>query len=206
MKRALPVCKFLNMKKDVFNLTPAFKKAFGKPERTGVWLIWGGSGNGKTSFAVQLAKEMANHGTVLYNSLEEGFSLTMQNAFKTNGLLERKSKVYITNDDFCTLEKRLEARKHYDIVIIDSVQYTRINWAKYVAFKEKHAANKLLIFTSQAMKKMPREQIGIDVMYDADLKIWVEGYKAFSKGRTYGESGVYTIWHEGAQRYWGTET
>ena len=42
-------------------------------------------------------------------------------------------------------------------------------------------------------------------MYDATLKIWVEGFKAFSKGRFIGEKGNYTIWEEGANKYWGEE-
>ena len=39
-------------------------------------------------------------------------------------------------------------------------------------------------------------------MYDADLKIWVEGYVAFSKGRYQGATGEYTIWEKGAYDYW----
>ena len=38
---------------------------------------------------------------------------------------------------------------------------------------------------------------------DATLKVWVEGYTAFSKGRFIGDTGKYTIWAEGADRYWG---
>ena len=41
------------------------------------------------------------------------------------------------------------------------------------------------------------------VMFDATLKIYVEGFKAFSKGRFIGPTGEYTIWQEGAERYWG---
>ena len=40
------------------------------------------------------------------------------------------------------------------------------------------------------------------VMYDASLKIWVEGYKAFSKGRYIGPTGECTVFEEGAKRYW----
>ena len=40
-------------------------------------------------------------------------------------------------------------------------------------------------------------------MYDATLKIWVEGYRAFSKGRFIGRTGKYDIWPEHAERYWG---
>ena len=40
-------------------------------------------------------------------------------------------------------------------------------------------------------------------MYDASLKIYVEGFRAFSKGRFFGSVGHFTIWDEGAVRYWG---
>ena len=43
----------------------------------------------------------------------------------------------------------------------------------------------------------------VNVMYDATLKVWVEGYKATSKGRFIGTTGEYIIWEEGAQVYWG---
>lgn len=36
-------------------------------------------------------------------------------------------------------------------------------------------------------------------MYDADLKIYIEGYVAFSKGRYIGDTGRYVIWEEGAR-------
>lgn len=39
-------------------------------------------------------------------------------------------------------------------------------------------------------------------MYDASLKIWVEGYKAFSKGRFFGSTGEITLWRQGAEEYW----
>jgi hypothetical protein len=42
-------------------------------------------------------------------------------------------------------------------------------------------------------------------MYDATLKIWVEGYRAFSKGRFIGSTGQYDVWAEGAERYWGSK-
>ena len=41
-------------------------------------VVWGKSGNGKTSFVLQLCKELTRYGKVAYDSLEEGSSLTMQ--------------------------------------------------------------------------------------------------------------------------------
>jgi len=61
----------------------------------------------------------------------------------------------------------------------------------------------LLIFISHADGKFPAGRSAKSVMYDATLKIYVEGYKAFSKGRYIGEKGEYTVWPEKAVAYWG---
>jgi hypothetical protein len=53
-------------------------------------------------------------------------------------------------------------------------------------------------------EKHPVGKTALKVMYDASLKIWVEGYKAFSKGRYIGSNGgEYVIWEDGAANYWG---
>mgnify|MGYP000320329112 CR=1 FL=1 len=51
------------MKKETLKLTGAWAEAFGEPERIGVWFIWGNSGNGKSSFVMQLCKELAKFDT-----------------------------------------------------------------------------------------------------------------------------------------------
>nr|DAL37874.1 MAG TPA_asm: hypothetical protein [Caudoviricetes sp.] len=79
-----------------------------------------------------------------------------------------------------------------------------MNYREYIRFKEAHR-DKLIIFISHAQGKAPRGSAAQSVMYDATLKIWVEGFKAFSKGRFIGEKGEYTIWDEGANRYWGED-
>jgi putative protein kinase ArgK-like GTPase of G3E family len=71
MARALSVTEAVSMKKETLKLTGAWADAFGEPERIGVWFIWGNSGNGKSSFVMQLCKELAKFGRVAYDSLEE---------------------------------------------------------------------------------------------------------------------------------------
>ena len=43
------------MKKKTIPFTGAWADAFGNPERKGVWFVWVQSGNGKTSFIMQLS-------------------------------------------------------------------------------------------------------------------------------------------------------
>lgn len=187
---------------DTFPLEGAWRDAFGEPERRGVWIIWGNSGNGKSSFAMQLCRELAKYGRVAYDSLEEGASLTMKNSLERHGMLDVARRfVLIDGENMEQLGERLRRQKSPDIIVIDSFQYTMMNYKQYVAFKEAHR-NKLIIFISHADGKFPNGRAARSVMYDATLKIYVEGYRAFSKGRFFGPTGIYDIWPEESAKYW----
>lgn len=205
MTRAKSVTELLGMNLKTFEFKNEWKDAFGTPETKGVWFIWGNSGNGKTSFVMQLCKYLCNFDKVLLNSMEEGAGLTMQNSLKRFGMTEvNKRFILLDNENMDDLSERLKAKKSPNIVVIDSFQYTQMTYKQYIAFKENHR-NKLLIFISHADGKMPSGRSAKSVMYDATLKIWVEGYRAFSKGRFIGEKGVYDIWPEGSLKCWGTD-
>lgn len=102
------------------------------------------------------------------------------------------------------LSIRLKRQKSPDIVVIDSFQYTGMNYRQYIAFKERHR-RKLLIFISHADGKLPNGRAAKSLMYDASLKIYVEGFRAFSKGRFIGPKEHYDIVPEKARTYWGEE-
>jgi hypothetical protein len=203
MARALSVQAVLSMKKAIFPFENKWEEAFGTPERTGVWFIWGNSGNGKTSFVMQLCKELCKFGRVAYDSLEEGDSLSMQNTLRRFGMSAVSRKFLLLNcEPISELSERMNKHKSPDFYVVDSFQYTQMSYKEYIRFKEAHR-DKLIIFTSHADGRNPASRAAKSVMYDATLKIWVEGYKAFSKGRFIGSAGKYVAWQEGAERYWG---
>lgn len=203
MSRALSVAQVLRSKKETFDLSEEFGAAFGEPERVGVWFVWGNSGNGKSSFVMQLCKELTRFGKVAYNSLEEGDSLTMKNSLLRFHMDEVDGDfILLPGESMEELDKRLSKRRSPDFVVIDSFQYTQLSYKRYIKLKEKHR-DKLLIFVSHADGRNPAGRAARSVMYDSTLKIFVEGYKAFSKGRFIGPKGYYTIWDKGAARYWG---
>lgn len=200
--RAKTVGEILRQKKKKFAFEGDWFDAFEKPETTGVWFIWGNSGNGKSSFTMQLCKELTKYGKVLYNSLEEADSLTMQNTLLRHQMDEVGCKLHIVCERMPLLRERLSKRNSPQFVVIDSLQYTRMRFDDYIKLKEQHR-DKLFIFISHADGKNPRGSVATDIMYDASLKIWVEGYRAISKGRFIGKKkGYYTIWEEGAAKYW----
>lgn len=201
-KQAMSVSQLLAQKKETIKLSEEFRLAFGEPEAVGTWLIWGSSGNGKTTFALQLAKELCSHGTVLYNSLEEGTSLTLMNAAERCGLAEVNKRLQFVNEEIDLFQERLEKRRSPRIAFIDSFQYTDMTYKRYLKFKEALPRH-LLVFVSHADGNFPAGRSAKSVMYDASLKVWVEGHRAHSKGRFIGERGWLNVWDEGAERYWG---
>ena len=187
-RNAKGVRELLSMKFDVMQFDGPWYDAFGTPERRGVWLIWGNSGSGKTSFALQLCKYLCRFGRVAYDSMEEGACRTMQDAIRRTGMMDVNKKfLLIDNENMEELSIRLRRQKSPDIVVIE--QHKR----------------KLLIFISHAEGQLPNGRAAKGVMYDASLKIYVEGFRAFSKGRFIGPVGYYDIVPEKARQYHGEE-
>ncbi len=201
MARTLSAKQVLTIKFDTIRLGGGWDECVGEIETTGVWFIWGNSGNGKTSAVVSLCKELSAFGKVLYNSREEGVSLTMQNTLRRYGMGELGSRFQLANMPLPELDEKISQQRSPKFVVLDSFQYMGLTYKDFRAFCEKHK-NKLLIFVSRTRGRQPEGRAATSAMYDASCKIWVEGYKAFSKGRFVGSTGEMTIWDEGAKKYW----
>lgn len=201
MARTLSAKQVLSIKFNTVRLTGGWDDCLGEIETKGVWFVWGNSGNGKTSAVVSLCRELAVFGNVLYNSREEGVSLTMQNTLRRYGMDELGARFQLADESLEELDKRLSKPRSPQFVVIDSFQFMGITYAKFRRFCDRHP-NKLLIFVSRTYGRQPEGRAACNAMYDATCKIWVEGYKAFSKGRFIGNTGVVTIWEEGARKYY----
>lgn len=201
MARTLSAKQVLTIKFDTIRLGGGWDECVGEIETTGIWFIWGNSGNGKTSAVVSLCKELSAFGKVLYNSREEGVSLTMQNTLRRYGMGELGSRFQLANMSLQELDEKISQKRSPKFVVLDSFQFMGLTYKDFRAFCEKHK-NKMLIFVSRTRGRQPEGRAAISAMYDASCKIWVEGYKAFSKGRFVGTTGEMTIWDEGAKKYW----
>lgn len=176
----------------------------GQPEPSKSWLIWGDSSNGKTTYVLKLAKYLSRFGKVLYNSMEEGDSESMKNAFKRVGMEEVSRRVMLLdNEPIDELDERLSKKKAPRIVIIDTVQYAELTFKRYKELKEKHP-NVLWIYVSHEDGKLPDGKVANKIRRDAMVKVRVEGFKAFPTSR-YGGLEPFVIWAEGADKYWAAE-
>lgn len=204
IKRAVSVTELLNKKFKTIPLSPEWEKFIGIPEANGVWFIWGHSGHGKSRFLMMLAKELARHGKVAYDTLEEGARMSMQKNLNESGIDQepslRKNLIFLNREPITELKERLRRKKHPNFVIIDSYQYTGLTKTQYIKLKEEFP-DVLFIFNSHAEGKEPQGQTAKFVRYDADIKIRVEGFKAFPGSRL-GGGESYVIWEQGAKDYW----
>jgi hypothetical protein len=200
-KRALSVHDIKTYKAVTLDFTGKWLESIGRPELTGSWIIWGNSANGKTRFALQLARYLATFTRVAYNSLEEGMSLSMKKAILDTGMDDVARRfILLDNEPIEEMKQRLLKRKSPNVIFVDSLQYSGMRYADYKNLRDEFR-NKLFILLSHADGREPKGQVAKSIRYDAMVKIFVEGYKAFPEGR-YGGGAEFTIWDKGARDYW----
>lgn len=201
MKKAYSIYDIRRFRPTTMKFDGEWLAAIGMPERTGSWLIWGKSANGKTRFALQLARYLATFHRVVYDSLEEGLSLTMQNAIAEVGFADvKRTFSLLDKEPISQLRERLKKRNAPKIVIIDSVQYTGISYEEYKQLRDENPG-KLFVFISHADGSEPKGNVANSIKFDANVKIYVEGYRAMPQSR-YGGGQPYDVWPQRAEEYW----
>jgi len=181
--------------------------AIGRPELRGSWLVFGQSGSGKTTFALQLARYLSRFARVAYNTLEQGLSLSFQSAWIRAGMEEAGSAIVVLDKEpLSQLRQRLARRRSPQVVIIDSLTalpgFTRKDYLSLVG----GFPGKLFVFLAHERKGLPDPAIAETVRRLSEVKIYVEGFRAHISSRyacpERGE-GVsdYIIWRQGADEY-----
>lgn len=208
MGRAISNKNVLTAKFEVAEFDGAFLASFGKPELRGAWIIYGGSGSGKTSFVMQVCKYLTRFRRVAYDSLEQGLSLSLQKAWERVGMEEVGNRIILLNkESLKDLRLRLAKKQSPDVVVVDSVHYwLGLKMSDYINLRNDFP-DKLFIFVSHEKGGQPDGKLAQKIRYDSDIKIRVEGYKAFVTTRyevaERGEGGAdFIVWEQGAQDYW----
>ncbi len=175
-----------------------WRTAFGEVPDNELFFISGSSASGKSSFVMQLARELTNYGSILYCSYEEGISESFKQRLLRERMNERQGRFrVITEDTFEELEERLAKPKSAKFVIIDSFQESGFTYRQIMDLRERFP-RKGIIVISQEHKGEPSGKPAGRLKYKAGVKIRVVGYKAFCQGRFTENSGsFYTIWEDG---------
>lgn len=203
IKRALSVSDVLAYEPEIIPFDGEWARAVGRPELAGAWLVYGASGQGKTTFALQLGKYLCTLGLrVAYDSIEEGLSASVQEAFRRTGMADvSRSFVLLDREPALQLPARLRRRRSPDVVLVDSAQYSGLSTAQYKALVDDFP-RKLFIFISHSDGGRPKGALAQAIYYDAFVCIRVKGFKALIEKSRYGGSGEITINERMAREYW----
>ena len=199
----LTVNNLLKKRYKTLNLEGEWRAAIGEPQLTGTWVIYGAPKNGKTSLALKLAKYLSDYGRVLYNSVEEGTSMSIQQAVERaemdcangRGLFPARPMF------FDELMSYLKKPKSPEIVFIDSIQFMDLRMPQYRKLKLQFP-NKLFIYVSHVSGTTPEGLIAQRIWRDANVTFRVELFKAFPVSRFGGGEPV-IISKEKELQYWG---
>ena len=204
MKRAYSVKNVMDAKFRTLPFDGEWLSAVGTPELTGSWMIYGAPKNGKTTFAMMLAKYLTRFGRVAYDSVEEGLSQTIKMAMERVGMEEVGHRlILLDKEGVDELAERLARRKSPGIVVIDSVQFLGLNFSQYKRLKEQFP-DKLFVYISHVDGRKPEGSTAQSIWRDANVYFNVEGYRVFPVGR-YGGGKYIDVWPEQAAEYWGFE-
>ena len=167
---------------------PKWSVPFGEVPVNETWFISGASASGKSSFVMQLAKELCNYGTVLYMSYEEGVSMSFQERLRREKMNEVQGRFRtVVGDSYDDLVERLRRPKSAKFVIIDSFQDSKLTYEEVEDLIARFR-RKSFIFISQEYKGQPTGKPAGRVKYKAGIKVRVSGYKAYCQGRFTGYS------------------
>jgi hypothetical protein len=199
--QAYSVKKVIEKKFSVIEFSEQWLEAVGKPELSGSWSIGGLPKNGKTTFALMLAKYMARFDRVAYNSIEEGLTLSFQMALKRQNVQEAGSRIIVLNrESIDELEERLKRHKSPNIIIIDSIQFAGLTFETYKKLKEKFK-NKLFIYITHLKGEIPEGSTAVKIWRDSNVVFMIKGFKAFPTSR-YGGGREIVINEELAAKFW----
>jgi len=183
-------------------------QAFGRPERSGCWIIYGKSGQGKSSFALQLTRKFDEMGMrVMYLTLEMGGCDDFVESVRDVGIHSEINNIKWTdNATIPELDEYLSKQRSPDVVIVDSIQYFEdqcgAKASEIIRLRKKYPS-KIFIFLSHVDGREVDGKTAYQVKRDSFKRIHVEGFKATFIGRGKGgPRGYYVIWDKGYQRYW----
>lgn len=211
LKKALTVANVINKRIKLIEFSdvdPELYNAFGDPQDRGVWFIWGGSGSGKSSLALGITKAFCYKTTALHNELEEEVDdYDFIQRLKLKNMQDVQGNFWTASYNYEELCAFLDKRNSPKVVVINSATYFfEGGIQQYFEFTRRYKRRKIIIILGMAQGKNPYSELEKRIMYDANKKIFCDGYLASCKGRTIGPNGgTYIIWQEGYERLRGSE-
>jgi len=175
------------IKNMALNFDGDWEKLLGNPAYNFPCVIYGSPGSGKSHFALQFGKYLAERfGIVVYVSAEEGFNLTFQ---------EKLRHTEAAVEDFYALDvKNLQGivdnlePDEANFIIIDSVNYMGIDEVGLRQLKARYPHSAIIAISQSTKGGQIRGSNEIPHEVDTVVQV-IEGFAEATKGRYNGEKG-----------------
>ena len=162
----------------------AWEDVIGMPESNFRMIIYGESGGGKTTFAMNLARMLSNLGKVYYNSSEQGEGKSIQDAFRRADIAncEKGSFMLADRHTFDEMVETLGKKRSAPFVVIDSLQYMNLTTEQYKRLVSLFP-KKVFIIISWSEGKRPQGTHAQNIEYMVDIKVRVNDGEVIALSR-----------------------
>lgn len=170
--KAMPMDNLRDMKFKALTFSDKWSKLMGNPENNFYMTIYGQAGHGKSHFTIEFSEYLAkNFGKVLFNSSEEGISLSLKNKI----INFQTANIYLGEAKTINELKSLIEDSPYKFVVIDSVNDMKITSLQLKELKERHGIG---IIAIQQSTKDGKFKGGNEFRHDCDIAIKIENRAA----------------------------
>jgi predicted ATP-dependent serine protease len=167
-------------------MSPEWQAAIGLPSVGFSMLIYGPSGNGKTTFALKLCKELNRFGQVYYNSVEQGQGLSLQQALRQCNMEECEHHPFMIGDrdNFNDMVEKLSVKRQKTrFAVIDSLQYIELTVERFKLLQQKLPHISFIIISHVTGDNQPAGAHAKTIRFMAEIKTKVLKGVAISDSR-----------------------
>jgi len=174
-----------------YNFTGKWLDFIGNPSVPFHAIVFGKPKHGKSIFSMQFAKYLSeSHGTVLYIATEEGFGATLKQKIVDFGLSDNDNLQFANYRD---KESIAQICYKYDFIIIDSINYSRLEVEDIEALKDN--AKRTSFITVHQSTKEGDFRGSQEFAHNCDVVIQVDSGTAKGMGRFAGQA-MYSIFED----------
>jgi hypothetical protein len=203
MARTFGVKQIMKKKYKLLPFDGEWEETFGQPSDPFTMLVFGHPKNGKTEFMMKYAKYLTRFGKVWYNSVEQGDSKSIQDAFVRNQMDKVNGFMLGDRYYFEDMMIYLAKPKRGKFIFLDSRDYLKLTtqqWEKLVA----EFPNKSFILLCWEKGGHPKGEYAKDIRFQVDIVVHVKNFKAHVESR-FGGGKTFVIWDKKAAEAQGEQ-
>jgi hypothetical protein len=203
MSKTIGTDQLLAMKFERLPLPDKWEAILGRLPSTFMMIVYGESGEGKTEFCMQLAKELTQHGRVEWMGYETAHDGDIQDAVARNSMkglpITWTDPFAKLNDDavlFDELLNKMAKKKSAKYWVIDSIDATGFDEKQVMHLKNKVGKKKGIVFIAHAKGKVPEKAVSRKIEFYGQVGIYVKHCIAFPEKNRFGGRKPYIISEE----------